>query len=280
MSSPILPQNAKIIPYDFGREVLDVLYASNTVWLTQRQIGELIGIDTSVVSRHISNLANEGDAVGIASYAIPTAGGIQSVNHYNLDVIIEVGFAARKSKLAKAFREWAKGVIKQHVVKQIRAVEQAQYSDVKDFIVQASDYDVNNPDCRNYFATIQNKLLYAASGMTAAEIIVKRADGLHPHMGLSAWQGESITKADAKVAKNYLTQDELQDLAALVIGLAAGAHMLMVKQSSTMRQWVTFVDQQIILYRCKLLMNKGLYSHEQAMKIVDREYQVFKGLLK
>lgn len=269
----------QIADYQIDSSIVPVVVDADTVWISQKNIGVLLGIDTSVVNRHIGNLEKEGESQGIAQYAIPTAGGIQTVKHYNLDTVIEVGFAARKSAKAKAFRTWAKGILNRHVVRSIRVQEALDYSKVKDFIAQASDYDPSTLLCRDYFASVQNKLLYAVTGMTAAELVIDRVNAHAPNLGLQTWAGKNVTKTDAQTAKNYLTEDELKQVQALVMTIALGAGFLMQRQSSTMRQWIDYVDNQIVLFRCKLLVGKGTYSHDHAMQVVAREYKAFKERL-
>lgn len=278
--------NYETATFKEGALSMDVIVHEKTIWMSQKQIADLLGVDVQNVSNGIRYGVDNGmiEKAGIMKFIIPTAGGNQSVSHYSWDAVIYIAYRANprdedgRNKII-AFKQWVSDTLNRYAIKQLRSAEQAQYSDVRNFIAQASDYDLNNPDCKDYFASIQNKLLYAATGMTAAEIIVKRANANHANMGLHAWQGATLTKADAKVAKNYLDEDEMKDLAALVVVLAGGAHLLMVKQSSTMKQWVKYVDDQIILCRCKVLMSKGQYSHDQAMKIVEREYGLFKALL-
>lgn len=262
--------------YRFDETELSVIVADETVWLSQKQLTELLGITRQTIGEHLSNLKAEGESVSRFYLHTAADGKSYEVEHYNLDTVIEVAFAARKSKLAKAFRAWAKSVLNLYVVRSIRFQEAIDYTRVKDFIAQSSDYNPGDSVCREYFATIQNKILFAITGKTAAELIIDRVSADVPNMGLTMWKGKQVNKADAQTAKNYLTEEELKQINALVVVIAGGAYFLMQKQTSTMRQWVDYVEQQIILFRCKLLTDRGQHSHDQAMKIVAREYEDFK----
>lgn len=235
---------------------LDVVYKDDTIWLSQKLMGQLYGVDRTGIGRHLKNIfetAELDEKVVCANFAHTTQHGAmidktqsKGVKYYNLDAIIAVGYRVN-SKRATQFRQWATTVLRDFAIKgfvidknrlengavlgkdyfeellaeirEIRLSERMFYQKVTDIFATSLDYAPQSPIARDFFATVQNKLHYAIHTHTAAELIQERADSNRPHMGLTSWKNSpdgKITKTDVTNAKNFLTQDELQALGRLV----------------------------------------------------------------
>lgn len=270
--------------YAFGGTRLEVVIQDNKVWLSQKQIAELLGLPQGNISRALKTGLESGLIKGVINLITPTSGGNQNIPYYDLDAVLYVTYRAnpRESlgvERVVSFKEWAVTVLDRKIVKDIRLKERGDYSQVKDLIAFASDYDPASPTCAEYFASIQNKLLYAVTNMTAPEIITRRVNADTPNMGLQTWESENIRKQDVFVAKNYLTEKELKELHMLVTAIVSGAYFRMVDKTATMQEWVNYVDEQIILFRRDVLMGKGTYSRKEAERLAAREYEQFKQRL-
>ena len=215
-------------------------WSHETVWATQKQIADLFGVDRSVVTKHISNIFDSGELdrdATCASYALVRLEGGRSVSrdveHYNLDVILSVGYRVSSAK-ATEFRKWATQTLRRYItdgyalnearlrsdpnalrdlaaqVRALRSEEKSIYEAVRDcFKVASMDYDKDSPKVRTFYAKLQDKFLYAITGKTASELILERADAAKHNMGLTSTKGKLPTKADATVGKNYLQRDEI-----------------------------------------------------------------------
>jgi len=244
--SGVVPSGQFLVYRDgAGRVRLDVRFDGDTVWLTQAQLVELFGSSKANVSEHIKNVVEDGELDARATVrdfrTVRTEGSRQverSLTYYNLDMIISVGYRVR-SKTATAFRIWATGRLREFIVKgfvldderlknpdlpfdyfdellariqDIRTSERRFYQKITDVYATSVDYDKDAALSRNFFKVVQNKLHWAITGQTAAEVIRARADANKPHMGLTSWRGERIRSADIGIAKNYYTKPELQAL--------------------------------------------------------------------
>ncbi|MFN0298791.1 MAG: RhuM family protein [Burkholderiales bacterium] len=228
-----------------GRTRIDVRMNAETVWLNLMQLTDLFGRDKSVISRHIKNLFDEGELVPeavVAKYATTAADGkMYQVDHYNLDVIISVGYRV-KSQRGTQFRIWATQRLREYLIKgfamddeglkaaggrnyfdellarirDIRSSEKVFWRKVLEIYATSIDYNPSADASKQFFATVQNKMHWAAHGHTAAEVITQRADARRPHMGLTSWQGGRPRKTDAEIAKNYLDAHELDTLNRIV----------------------------------------------------------------
>jgi len=231
-----------------GRTRIDVRLEDRTVWLSQKQLTALFGKAKGTVSEHIRHVFEDGELVREATVrrfrTVQVEGGREverEVEHYNLDVVLAVGFRVR-SPAGVRFRQWAADRLKEYLVKgfvldderlkdpragdyfdelsrriqDIRTSERRFYQKITDIYATSIDYDPADPLTAQFFATVQNKVHYAIHGRTAAEVILDRADAGKPNMGLTAWQGARIRKSDVGVAKNYLAEDELRALNNLV----------------------------------------------------------------
>ncbi len=292
-----------------GRTRLDVRFDGETVWLTQAQMAELFGVSVPNISMHITNILAEGELERdrtIQDFLIVRSEGVRQVRrqvaHYNLDMIISVGYRVT-SRVATQFRIWATTVLREYIqkgfaldderlenpggidyfdellrrIRAIRASEKRFYQKVRDLFAQTSvDYDKSADVAKQFFATIQNKLLFAVTEHTAAELIAERIDPGSPSFGLTSWSTERPHKLDATVAKNYLNDDELASLNRLVEQFLAFAdgqaerHLV-----TTMDQWVDVTDRLLVANSYPLLAGAGQVSHEKIQTLVDQKWASF-----
>ena len=246
------PPSTDLLLYrtDDGRDRIEVRLHGETVWLTQAQMAELFETSVPNINQHLSRIYAEGELdprATLQDYLIVRNEGARQVsrriNHYNLDAVLAVGYRVR-SRRGTQFRQWATARLRDYVVKgfamdderlkagrnqgldyfdellerirDIRASEKRFYQKIRDIYALAVDYDPKADETRAFFKEVQNKLHFAVSGKTAAELIVKRADASQPNMGLTTWKGAKVRKADVTVAKNYLNADEMAALNRLV----------------------------------------------------------------
>lgn len=286
-----------------GQTRIDVRVEGETVWLSQKLMAELFQKDVRTINEHIQNIFQEGelqqDAV-IRKFRITAADGKSyETQFYNLDVIISVGYRV-KSHRGTQFRIWATRTLREYIVKgfalddqrlkqspgyfeellarirDIRSSERMFYQKVLDIYATSADYDKDASVTQDFFATVQNKLHFAAHGHTAAEVIRLRADSAQPHMGLLAWDGAKPRKADAKVAKNYLQKEEIETLNLIVNQYLDFATLqARSRKAMFMADWRKKLDDFIRLNDRELLQNLGRVSHQDAMTHVDAEYEVF-----
>lgn len=286
-----------------GKTRIDVRVEGETVWLSQKLMAELFQKDVRTINEHIQNIFEEAelqtDAV-IRKFRITAADGKSyETQFYNLDVIISVGYRV-KSNRGTQFRIWATRTLREYIVKgfalddqrlkqspgyfeellarirDIRSSERMFYQKVLDIYATSADYDKNAPVTHDFFAIVQNKLHYAAHGHTAAEIIRLRADSSRPHMGLLTWEGTKPRKADVKIAKNYLTQEEIETLN-LIVNQYLDFAVLQARSRKAMymADWRKKLDDFIRLNDREVLQNLGRVSHQDAMMHVDTEYEIF-----
>lgn len=292
---------------------------SETIWATQKAMAELFGVTKQNISYHLIKIFDSGELdpnTVVKEILIPAQNGARGlseskIKYYNLDAIISVGYRVN-SILATNFRIWATKVIKEFMIKgfvldderlknggnifgkeyfdellervqEIRASERLFYQKLTDIFAESIDYDPHSQICHEFYANVQNKLEYAVVGKTAAEIIISRADAKHPTMGLLTWKGFSkggkIQLSDTKVAKNYMTHEELSELTALV-NLCLDSASLTVKRGRPiyMNEWVEQVNAQLKIHGYDILSGKGLMSREQAERIVSKVYEEFRPI--
>lgn len=299
-----------------GDLTIKVFVEDENIWVTQAGMSEIFDIDKSGVSRHLKNIFETGELIEnsvVAKIATTGADGkTYNVEHYNLDAVISVGYRVNSYK-ATQFRIWATSILKEYLVKgfamdderlkqgktlfgkdyfdelldrirEIRTSEKRLYLKVTGIYEECSyDYDVNSPITKNFFANVQNKLLFAVSGQTAAELKKLRADYSLPNMGVNSWQnqkiGGKITKKDALTAKNYLMENELDKLNSLVnmfldyAGDIAKRHMKM-----SMQDWVSKLDNFIKFNEYEILRDYGKVSKDLADSWVVNQYEKFKPI--
>ncbi len=315
--SNITPSNSDFILYTSqdGEVRVDVFVNDETVWLTQKAMQELFDRSKSTVSEHISNVFKEGelDENQVVRKFRTTAddGKEYEVSYYNLDVIISVGYRI-KSQRGTQFRIWATKTLKEFIIKgfvlddkrlkqsgqvfgkdyfeellerirEIRASERRFYQKITDIYAQCSiDYDFKSDLTLNFYKTIQNKLHWAITGNTAAEIIDKRANAENPNMGLTSWKNSpsgKILKSDTNIAKNYLSEKEISELNRLVELYLNFAELQAERNIPTkMNEWVEALDSFLKINRYDLLNNPGKISHDMAISKAESEYSKFRRI--
>jgi len=289
-----------------GRTRLQVRLEGETVWLSLNQMVDLFQRDKSVISRHIKNVFEEGELVRdsvVAESATTAADGkIYQVEFYNLDVIISVGYRV-KSRRGTQFRIWATQRLREYIVKgfamdderlknplgkghidyfdellerirDIRSSERRVYLRVREILALAADYEPTEPETQVFFQTIQNKLHFAATGKTAAELIAERADSSQPNMGLMAWRTGVVRKGDVTIAKNYLREDEIEELNRIVLMFLDFAEdQARRKKQVFLQNWVTRMHDFLNLNERAILADAGKVSREEAHALAEAEYE-------
>lgn len=290
-----------------GRTRVQVRIDRDTAWLSLNQLADLFQRDKSVVSRHISNIFEEGelrrDSV-VAEFATTAADGkTYQVDYYNLDVIISVGYRV-KSLRGTQFRIWATQRLREYIVKgftldderlkqagggdhfdellerirDIRSSERVFWRKVLDIYALSEDYDPQAETSKLFFQTVQNKMHWAIHGHTAAEIVHARADATKVNMGLTSWTGDKPRKGDVSVAKNYLNQDELKALNLIVSAYLDFAELQAVtRKPMTMTDWISKLDDFIRITDREILTHAGKISHEMAKLKAEAEYATFRA---
>ncbi len=303
---PITPPEFLLYQTEDGQTRVEVRMTDDTVWLNQMQMTELFGRDKSVISRHIRNVFEEGelqpDSV-VAKFATTgTDGKTYQVEHYNLDVIISVGYRV-KSHRGTQFRIWATQRLREYLIKgfamdderfkaggggryfdellarirDIRSSEKVFWRKVLDIYATSIDYDPRAETSQQFFATIQNKMHWAAHGHTAAELIAKRANAAQPNMGLTTWQGARPRKSDAEIAKNYLSEQEVDGLNRLVnIYLEFAENQALRRKPMSMQAWVDKLDEFLRISDYEILNHAGQVSNEAALKKAHLEYEKYR----
>ena len=302
--------NGDIIIYqsEDGNTKIDVHFVDETVWLTQQQMAELFQSSRTNVVEHIQHIYEEGELDETSTCRkfrqVRTEGNRQvsrEIPYYNLDMIISLGYRV-KSIIATNFRRWATDRLKEYMVKgftmdderlknlgggnywkelldrirDIRSSEKVLYRQVLDLYATSIDYNPKSDESVRFFKIIQNKLHYSAHGHTAAEVIYERADADKPFMGLTSFKGDFPTLNDTKVAKNYLSEDELKILNNLVSGyfdlaeINAIEHRLMY-----MKDYVDRLDAVLISGNRDVLTDSGKISHKQALEKAEKEYRKY-----
>ena len=291
-----------------GLTKINVKMQDETVWLTQQQLAELYQSSKSNVSEHIKHIFEEGelDEESVVRKFRTTAsdGKNYSVIHYNLDMIISLGYRI-KSSIATRFRRWATERIKEYMIKgftmdderlkgngvgnywkelldrikDIRSSEKVLYRQVLDLYATSVDYNPNSEQSILFFKIVQNKLHYAAHGHTAAEVIYERANAEKPFMGLTAFNGELPALKDIGIAKNYLNEDELKILNNLVSGYFDLAEINALEHRPMyMSDYVEQLDSILSSGNRKLLTGAGKVSHDEAMKKAKEEYKKYQAI--
>ncbi len=309
MSDEPLP-NSEIILYqtEDGGTRVQVRLQDETVWLTQKLMAELFQTSVPNVAMHIRNVFADGELQtdSVVKDFLTTAADGKSYNtkHYNLDVIISVGYRV-KSVRGTQFRIWATQRLREYIVKgftmdderlkqagggayfdellerirDIRSSEKAFWRKVLDIYATSADYDPRAEASQLFFATVQNKMHWAAHGQTAAEVIAARADAAKPNMGLTAWQGARPRKPDVAVAKNYLSAQELGDLN-LIVSLYLDFAELQARSRRvmTMHDWIAKLDDFMRISEREILSHAGKVSHEAALAQAEAEFAKFRRI--
>ena len=299
--------NTELIIYqtEYGRTKIDVYFQDENAWLNKAQMAELFQRDRSVISRHIRNVFDEGELDEKSNVQkMHIANSDKPVEYYSLDVIISVGYRV-KSLRGTQFRIWANSVLREYLIKgfamnddllkqsgggsyfdellerirDIRSSEKVFWRKVLDIYATSVDYSANAEESVLFFKTVQNKMLYAATGMTAAELVSGRANALLPMMGMTVVKGNRPTLAEAKTAKNYLNEEELGTLNRLVSAYLDLAELqAMRKKPMYMKDWVARLDDYLRMTDSEVLQNAGKVSHALAEQKAKEEYQKYKQL--
>ena len=288
-----------------GLTKIDVRMENETVWLTRQQMADLFDRDISVIGRHIRNIFNEGELVEESNVQkMHIASSDKPVEFYSLDVIISVGYRV-KSLRGTQFRIWANSILREYLIKgfamndellkqagggnyfdellarvrDIRSSEKVFWRKVLDIYATSADYSPNAAETTVFFKTVQNKMLFAATGQTAAELVSGRANALLPMMGMTSFKGKRPTLAEAKIAKNYLNEDELDTLNHLVSAYLDLAELQALRRKPMyMRDWIARLDDYLRMTDSEVLQNAGKVSHALAEQKAKEEYQKFKQM--
>ena len=290
---------------------IEVLYANENIWLPQKRIAELFDVDRSVVTKHLKKIFSdnelEEDSV-CAKFAHTAEDGKEyQTKFYSLEAIIAVGYRVN-SERGIQFRQWAITILQKYIhkgfaidsdrfkygsrfstrffddlleeIRDIRASERMVYQKITDIYATSIDYSAKAEDTKMFFATVQNKLHFAITGQTAAEIVAERADSGKPNMGLTSWRkglGGKIMPSDVSVAKNYLNKPELDHLNRIVTMYLDFAELQAVRNISMyMKDWIKKLNAFLKFSEYEILTNAGSISHEVALTLAKKEYEIFK----
>ena len=304
------PTNSQFVLYqdDNGVTNVNVRFDGQDVWLSQQQIALLFDTTRENIVQHIRNIYQEAELQEertCKSYLQVQTEGNRSIKrnipNYNLDMIIAIGYRV-KSQVATRFRQWATQRLHEYIqkgftmdderlkgngnryfrellqrIRDIRSSERNLYQQVTDIYATAIDYDPRNDITRQFFATVQNKMHYAAHQHTAAEVIYQRVDADKPMVGMTNFKGDYITRDDVKIAKNYLSERELKVLNLLVSQYLDFAELQAIEQQAmTMQQWIEKLDEILSVGKRPLLRDAGTISHRQAIEKATREFEEYR----
>ncbi len=313
----LIPSTSDFVfyPTSDGDIKIGVIIQNETVWLTQQQIADLFGRDRSVITKHLQNIFGSGELQETsvcANFAHTAADGkTYQTKYYNLDAIISVGYRVNSYR-ATQFRVWATKILKEYLIKgfalndeklkqggqvfgkdyfdellerirEIRASERRFYQKVTDIYKECSaDYDKDAKITRDFYATVQNKLHWAITGKTAAEIIYTSADAKKAHMGLTTWKNApdgKILKSDTAIAKNYLSEAHIKELNRIVSAYLDLAENRAERQIlMKMEDWIEFLDRFLELADYPILADKGKVKAVEAKLKAAQEYEVFREI--
>jgi hypothetical protein len=291
-----------------GEIKIDTILQNETIWLPQTAMAELFDVNVPAISKHLTNIYEEGELNREATVSkmetVQNEGGRQVArikDFYNLDAIIAVGYRVN-SKRATQFRIWATSILKEYIIKgfamdddrlkkadtwdyfdewlarirDIRASEKRFYQKIRDIYATAIDYEKTSEQAQVFFKKVQNKMLWAITGKTAAELIEFRSNPDLPNMGLTSWQGSIVRKQDVAIAKNYLNADEIKDLNEIVtMYLDYAERQARQRKTITMEQWSEKLDAFLSFNEHELLTHAGKVKAEVAQKIAEQRYEEF-----
>ena len=291
-----------------GVTKVSVKFSDEDIWLTQNQIAEIYKTTQENISMHIKNIYKDGELENNSTnkkfLLVQNEGNRQvkrNIDHYNLDMIIALGYRVQ-SQVATRFRVWATQRLHEYIqkgftmdderlkqggnryfrellqrIRDIRSSERNFYQQVTDIYATSIDYDPRSDLTKKFFATVQNKLHFAVHEHTAAELIYERVDNEKPFVGMTNFKGDYVTIDDVKIAKNYLSEIELQRLNLLVSQFLDFAELQALEQKAmTMNDWINELDNQIIQNKRKLLEGKGKISHQEAMEKAEKEFEIYR----
>jgi len=305
-------QKGEILIYqtEKGETKIDVYMEDGTIWLTQKHIAQLYGKGVNTINEHIKNIILDGElkeSSTIREFRIVQSEGgrevARDIKFYNLDMILAIGYRVR-SNVGVQFRNWTSKVLKEYMqkgfvmnderlknpkkfgddyfdellerIRDIRASEKRFYRKIKDIYSLSVDYNPALESTKDFFATVQNKLLFAVTGQTAAELISKRADSSKENMGLTTFKGVVVRKGDISVSKNYLQENEIIDLNRIVtMFLDHAEDMAIGKTPMTMKDWDNSLNEFLQFRRREILEGKGKVSREDMDRKVLQEYAIY-----
>ena len=296
-------------------EAIEIRYEDENVWLTQKMMAQLYDVDVRTINEHITHVFNDGELepeATIRNFRIVQLEGTRNVSrevkHYNLQMIISVGFKVNNER-AVQFRKWANTIVKDYTIqgwvmdeerlkkggsiltkeyfekqlekiREIRMSERRFYQKITDIYATALDYDPTAPATKRFFAAVQNKMHFSVHGQTAAELIYDRADASKQNMGLTSWDGSpegKIHKYDVSVAKNYLSEDELQQLQRIVSAYLDMAEMQAIRRiPMTMADWEERLNRFLSLMDREILMDAGRVTAELAKQHAEAEFEEYR----
>ena len=302
------PDRGNIVIYQSqdGITKLSARLQNETIWLTQKSMAELFGVGVPAINKHLSNIFDseelQADAVISKMETTAADGKNYLTNFYNLDAIIAVGYRVN-SKRATQFRIWATQVLKEYLIKgfalnderlknphgytdyfdellarirDIRASEMRFYQKLRNLFAMSIDYAQRKEETDKFFAEVQNKLLYAVTHKTAAELVVSRADADLPNMGLTAWKGTIVRKEDIYIAKNYLTKNEIDMLNRLTTLFLDSAELRIQEcKELTLDYWLNSTDDLLRFQGKEILQDAGTVSKKAKELFVEKHYAVF-----
>lgn len=312
--TPLAPEGEFVLfqTHD-GRLRIECRFESETLWLSQALISEIYQKDVRTINEHLMNIYNDGELerdATIRKFRIVRLEGIRQVSreidHYNLDAILAVGYRVR-SQRGTQFRQWATGVLKEYLIKgfvmdderlknppvgqsavpdyfdemlerirDIRASERRVYLRVKEIFTMAADYEPSNQETNRFFQTIQNKLHYVSTKMTAAELIASRVDASKPDMGLTSYKGDEVRKTDVTIAKNYLYEDEIKELNRIVnMWLDFAEDQALRRKQVFLQDWAEKLDQFLSFNDREVLSGAGSISKKAADDKAKLEFDHF-----
>ncbi len=303
----------KLILYkdEEGRVSVNTRFADEDVWLTQAQLVAIYQSSKSNISEHIKHIFEDGELdheLVVRKFRTTTQHGAiegktqsREVSYYNLDVIIALGYRVQ-SPIAVRFRRWATQRLHEYIqkgftmdderlkqggcryfrellqrIRDIRSSERNFYQQVTDIYATSTDYDPRSQMTKLFFATVQNKMHYAVHEHTAAELIYERVDNEKPFVGMTNFKGNYVTRDDVKIAKNYLTELELQRLNLLTSQFLDYAEFQALEQNPmTMADWIAALDDQILRLRKNILEGSGTVSHQEAIEKAEHEFEIYR----
>jgi len=300
----------KLILYkdEEGRVNVNVRFADEDVWLTQAQLAEIYNTTQQNISLHQKGIYADGEleeATTHKKFLLVRQEGKRQVqreiDHYNLDMIIALGYRVQ-SPIAVRFRRWATQRLHEYIqkgftmdderlkqggnryfkellqrIRDIRSSERNFYQQVTDIYATSTDYDPRATMTKQFFATVQNKMHYAVHEHTAAELIYERVDNEKPFVGMTNFKGNYVTRDDVKIAKNYLSELELQRLNLLTSQFLDYAEFQALEQNPmTMVDWIAALDDQILRLRKNILEGIGTVSHQEAIEKAEREFEIYR----
>ena len=304
-----LPSRFAVFSTKDGKPSVVARFENDDVWLTQKHLAELFNTTKQNVNQHILAIYGSGELDRnrtVKKYLTVQTEGTRTigrhVDHYNLDMIIALGYRI-DSPIAIRFRQWATQRLHELIqkgfalederlkqggnryfkellqrIRDIRASERNFYQQVTDVYATATDYDPRADITREFFATVQNKMHYAVHEHTAAEVIYERVDSDKPNVGMLTFKGDYVTKDDVRIAKNYLTENEISRLNLLVSQfLDFAEYKALSEEPMSMSDWVAALDDQLKRLRANILTDKGKVSHEEAMAKADKVISTWEG---